>query len=229
MRAECKAEFDRGFAFLERVNENIVQKIKDDAKSGKFYNANNNYKGDAENSVLPADTKISRVYAVELRRPHIGHQNPLPTNDHATLSELSTNIKGPSQNGYGTFIPQGKVRIEVVSTHRGHQRHDASPMVYLVEPPKHNAKGRRCKIGRSTGLDFKQNGVCLQYDEELSTKHGQLTQMNKKYYYEDTHSSNGTIVVSSGERLEPGVVFPLEDGMVLQMGQSQFQFNFSPL
>lgn len=127
-------------------------------------------------------------------------------------------------------IPPGKVRIEVKSDVKAATKSPHEGEIRLVEP-KANA-AQQCKIGRSTGKEYSENGVSLHLDLEVSTKHGLLTRSNSskngfEYFYTDVQSTNGTFFVATGVRLTENEKYKLTNGVELRMGQSILQFNFS--
>ncbi|GAX10692.1 hypothetical protein FisN_14Lh207 [Fistulifera solaris] len=87
--------------------------------------------------------------------------------------------------------------------------------------PKPN---KPCLLGRSKGKKFKQNGVSLCHDLEVSTTHGKFTVENGTFYFTDTGSSNGTLI--RDEDVQVDVPYPLEDGIEMKVGQSILKVTF---
>ena len=94
-----------------------------------------------------------------------------------------------------------------------------------------------CKIGRSRGKHYVTRGISLPKDLETSTNHGKFSVvvdeagLLETYYYEDTGSTNGTLVLSVGGGGEYGTgaaeysldvdaPYELRDGCVLKCGLS---------
>ncbi|CAM9192575.1 unnamed protein product [Chrysoparadoxa australica] len=80
------------------------------------------------------------------------------------------------------------------------------------------AQGVQCMIGRSSGKKFKENGVSLPKDKEVSTTHGKVHCMDNKIFFTDTGSTNGTRV--GGVYLDEGSPQELTEGLQLEIGDS---------
>lgn len=117
--------------------------------------------------------------------------------------------------------------------------------------PKHT---QPCLIGRSKGKKFLRNGISLSKDQEVSTTHGKFSveelvleldesdddagnnimghdsqaqvqaQVQKKFYYTDVGSTNGSTVGEA--RLEANVRVEIEEGMELRIGNSTLKIAF---
>ena len=80
-----------------------------------------------------------------------------------------------------------------------------------------------CFIGRSTGKKFRDRGISLPSDQELSTTHGKFESKRGKIYFTDMGSTNGTFV--NGEQLSPGKDLKLDDGTVIDVGLSRLEIS----
>ena len=73
--------------------------------------------------------------------------------------------------------------------------------------------GKPCLMGRSKGKRFREHGVSLPQDNEVSTTHGKFeilsTTANNVVYFTDLESTNGTILLQGDDTTENGGI-PLE-------------------
>ena len=75
------------------------------------------------------------------------------------------------------------------------------------------------KIGRSTGKAFKEKGVSLYKDKEISTSHAKIDIRNGQAFFIDTKSTNGSSL--NGVDVEPDVPIRLKSGDVISIGGSE--------
>ena len=75
------------------------------------------------------------------------------------------------------------------------------------------------KIGRSTGKLFKEKGISMYKDKEVSTTHGKIETRNGHVFFTDVRSTNGTSI--NGNDVEEQIPVRLHDGDVIRIGSSE--------
>jgi hypothetical protein len=73
-----------------------------------------------------------------------------------------------------------------------------------------------CMLGRSTGKRYRDKGISLPQDPEVSTTHGRFSLEQNTFTYTDLDSTNGT--THQGRLLEPNVPLELHEGMLFTVG-----------
>ena len=94
---------------------------------------------------------------------------------------------------------------------------------YQLRPKQQKAGA--CWIGRSTGKKFREKGISLPRDLEVSTTHGKFELIRGKYYFTDTGSTNGSRC--GGQELLPDTPLELENGMEIIIGQTIMRITLS--
>jgi hypothetical protein len=138
----------------------------------------------------------------EIRKYHQsimeGGENQNPQTSSATLNGEPTSTKGKALTTINVEIKGGQY---------------AGNTYQLVPKPRYP-----CWVGRSQGKKFRERGISMPKDLEISTTHGKFEVKQGKLYYTDTGSTNGSKV--GGEEIAPDTPRLLEDGMELTLGQS---------
>lgn len=134
--------------------------------------------------------------------------------EQAVSSSTSTTAANQSSR---TRRKQNNLHVEILTG-----PHEGS--TYLLKP----RTNRPCEIGRSKGKKFRERGISIFKDSEVSTSHGRFETKPGavhagKIYFVDTGSTNGTSFM--GEALEDNVPLELADGMVLCFGESDLRFT----
>lgn len=81
-------------------------------------------------------------------------------------------------------------------------------------------------VGRSQSKNFREKGISLSKDLEVSTSHGKFVLMKDKLYFVDTESTNGSLVSQGGgdtsdnEQMEPNEPYLLATGTMITCGQT---------
>jgi hypothetical protein len=81
------------------------------------------------------------------------------------------------------------------------------------------------KMGRSTGKVFKEHGVSLHRDKEISTLHAKIEIRNGEAFFVDTKSTNGSQL--NGNDCEGNVAYRLKDADVITMGSTELVVHIS--
>jgi pSer/pThr/pTyr-binding forkhead associated (FHA) protein len=83
------------------------------------------------------------------------------------------------------------------------------------------------KIGRSTGRLFKEKGVSLYKDKEISTTHSKIELRNGQAFLIDANSTNGTCL--NNELMEALAPLRLKDGDVITLGSTELLVNITDM
>lgn len=115
-----------------------------------------------------------------------------------------------------TFVAKKVEAIHVQVTTGPH-----AGMTVTVQPKPNSA----CLVGRSAGKKFREKGVSLSKDSEVSTTHGKFEIISGKAYFTDVGSTNGT--VCKDRALATNEAFLLEEPVELILGGSTLRITLS--
>lgn len=97
---------------------------------------------------------------------------------------------------------------------------------FIVQPHCKETTRNAVKLGRGTTKIFKEKGISLPKDSEVSTTHARLLVRGGKVFFVDAGSSNGSIV--DGEEADEGDEMELRTGTKVEIGQCVFQLTVEP-
>lgn len=81
------------------------------------------------------------------------------------------------------------------------------------------------KMGRSTGKHFKEKGVSLYKDKEISTTHAKIELRNGQVFLIDVRSTNGTQL--NGVDIDAQAPVALKEGDMITMGSTELKVSVS--
>eukprot|EP00980_Cylindrotheca_fusiformis_P006157 scaffold1319_cov126-Cylindrotheca_fusiformis.AAC.46 len=148
-------------------------------------------------------------------------------NDHKVVSEFLSG-KGPSENedpqepAVSGVVKEKTVKTAkpMVKDNQGAsifveiQAGDYQGNTYTLEPKVRS----HAWVGRSQGKKFREKGISLPKDLEVSTTHGRFELLRNKFVFVDTGSTNGSRVGEAD--IVPNEPVELESGMIITVGQT---------
>ena len=83
------------------------------------------------------------------------------------------------------------------------------------------------KIGRSTGKLFREKGVSMYKDKEISTTHAKIESRNGQLFFTDVRSTNGSSINS--QTIKAQCPTRLYDGDIISIGSSELSVKIDDL
>ena len=130
-----------------------------------------------------------------------------PTISKTTSTEESVSGNASTNSSSEPSLPSNTISVEIIQG-------EYLGSSYLLKPTARQFAW----VGRSQGKKFREKGISLPKDLEVSTTHGKFEIRRGKFIYLDEGSTNGSMV--NGERIEPKVAVELETGTEILVGQT---------
>jgi hypothetical protein len=136
------------------------------------------------------------------------------SNNNSKPSNAAVQKSSKTAGAGAGAVPANTIRVEIVGgMYEG--------KVFDLQPKPRTP----CMVGRSGGKKFKDKGISLTKDLEVSTTHGKFEIINGHFYFTDTGSTNGTKV--EGEELEADTPYPLTNNLEILCGQTLLKIILS--
>ena len=130
---------------------------------------------------------------------------------------MASSTSAAASNNNNNSSKHDTIHIEVVAGPYEGKFFDLQP-----RPRSH------CWLGRSSSAKFKDRGISLPLDLEVSTSHGKFEVKQGKFYYTDVASMNGTRI--NGKECEPNQPYELKaKGMTILAGQTTMKVTIHKL
>ncbi|CAJ1936943.1 unnamed protein product [Cylindrotheca closterium] len=163
---------------------------------------------------------------VESLTKQLEHGKKSLVNDHEKVSNMLDGKTNPNEN----HDPQtnvvktidesnAKPKVQVVPKQDDAilieiQTGDYEGQTYKLHPKARS----HCWVGRSQGKKFREKGISLPKDLEVSTTHGRFELLRNQLVYVDTGSTNGSRLADID--IAPNSPVVLESGMHITVGQT---------
>jgi FHA domain len=192
----------RAHAESDAEYEKIVQGLSQQLEQGKkeLWEAheqvteilNSDSNGDDENVISKMDTEN------ESEPANSGKDDlDMPVAKASSKSDTSTNHN----------TKPNTIRVDIISgEYVGHS--------FDLKPQSRN----HCWVGRSQGKKFRDKGISLAKDLEVSTSHGRFEYSRGKFFYMDAASTNGSRIQDM--EIDPNVSHEIRTGMEITVGQT---------
>jgi FHA domain len=192
----------RAHAESDAEYEKIVQGLSQQLEQGKkeLWEAheqvteilNSDSNGDDENVISKMDTEN------ESEPANSGKEDlDMPVAKASSKSDTSTNHN----------TKPNTIRVDIISgEYVGHS--------FDLKPQSRN----HCWVGRSQGKKFRDKGISLAKDLEVSTSHGRFEYSRGKFFYMDAASTNGSRIQDM--EIDPNVSHEIRTGMEITVGQT---------
>mmetsp|Transcript_33072 Transcript_33072/g.33676 ORF Transcript_33072/g.33676 Transcript_33072/m.33676 type:complete len:188 (-) Transcript_33072:99-662(-) len=173
------------------------------------------YETSLEDSNIPDDMTVEQFLTKrcdEMIKSLDYHGEQLISKLTQEFAEGSTALKDLLAESSGTSTRLCVILKVIAGAHLGQK--------FRLEPSTNNGEDL-FKIGRSTGRHFREKGVSLYKDKEISTTHAKIETRNGEVFLTDCRSTNGTLL--NRDKIETYIPVRLSEGDVIEVGSSELQ------
>ncbi|KAG7365842.1 FHA domain containing protein [Nitzschia inconspicua] len=195
--AESDAEYDK---IVEGLSQQLEQGKKD------LWDAHEQVTEILNNDTINSD---SENYESSNTNMDTENENTQHTSgkDDVTKPDASINSKLGSSTTSHTTTKPNTIRVDIISGEYVGQSFDLKPQ-----------SRNHCWVGRSQGKKFRDKGISLPKDLEVSTSHGRFEYARGKFFYMDAASTNGSRIQDM--EIDPNVSHEIRTGMEITVGQT---------
>ena len=198
-------------ATLDKVNNNITN-INNNNTSSSSSSSNSNSNNDNSLTVEQFLTNQCDIIIADLQ----AHAQTL-------ISQLKNEFQEGSEQLKSLLVSSSskakRLCVTLRCTEGAH-----SGQRFRLEPTTDNGEDS-FKMGRSTGKLFKEKGVSLYKDKEISTTHAKIEVKNGQVFLTDNRSTNGTIL--NGVEIERLVPIRLKESDIIIMGTTELHVQIT--
>jgi hypothetical protein len=171
---------------------------------------------DGKNSMMTDHKTVSDIISGKTPSENADPQKPVVVSavvkEHS-VKEHSVETTKPVMN-VNNNEEEGTIYVEL-------QSGDYQGETFTLQPKARS----HAWVGRSQGKKFREKGISLPKDLEVSTTHGRFEFLRNKLVYVDTGSTNGSRL---GEvDIAPNEPVELESGMIIAVGQTMMKITLS--
>lgn len=191
----------------EQVSEVVRKSEKPNDAADPKANAENQSMNRNQKPTSSNNNKVHKpvVSKVVVAKPVVASTRPTRTKKP---TEKAAAAAAATIEGNATADKPDTIHIDIVGGPYDGKFYDLQP-----QSRKH------CWVGRSSSAKFKDRGISLPLDLEVSTSHGRFEFNQGKFYYKDVASTNGTRI--NGEECIPNQSYLLEaTGTTILAGQT---------
>ena len=210
-------QFEEGKKEIWKAHEEVSTIVRD-SENVENQNLQNVNKAVVSNKQQPLQKpKTQRAPVVATAASSRPTRNKKPSAVAVAARESSSSAVAKAASSNNNSGKPDTIHIEVLAGPYEGKFFDLQP-----KPRSH------CWLGRSSSAKFKDRGISLPLDLEVSTSHGKFEVKQGKFFFTDVASTNGTRI--NGEECVPNQPYELKNkGMTILAGQTTMKVTLHKL